>query len=70
MNAASKLNVLWHDHHVTVVLGGLLGKMGHALDCHALAVDCAQVCVLKNLDKVVHVGLLEGEKGHALEARV
>jgi hypothetical protein len=33
-------------------------------------VDCAHVCVLKKLDKVVRGGLLEGKKGHALEARV
>ena len=37
-------------------------------DCHMLAVDYAQVCALKKLNKEVLLkGLLEGKKGHALD---
>jgi len=38
--------------------------------CHALAVNCAQICILKEPDKVVLGGLLESENGRALEANI
>ena len=39
-------------------------------DCDALCVDCAQVCVLEEGDEVCFCGLVEGEEGGGLEAKV
>ena len=39
-------------------------------DCDALCVDCAQVCVLEEGDEVCFGGLVEGEEGGGLEAKV
>ena len=39
-------------------------------DGDALRVDCAQVCVLEEADEVCFRGLLEGEEGGGLEAKV
>ena len=38
--------------------------------CHALAVNCAHICILEEPDKVVLGGLLESENGRALEAGI
>ena len=39
-------------------------------DCDALCVDCAQVCVLEEADEACFCGLVEGEEGGGLEAKV
>ena len=38
--------------------------------CHALAMNCARICILEQPNKVVLGGLLEGENGRALEADI